>query len=257
MPGSLRYKNAMICEHLASQYVAGSMTPRVRSRVDVLRNQYPELDRTIISWAEKIAPLHDSLEEKTVSAAVWHRIESSLFSVASEKDSKSSIWHNLRFWQFTGIGATFASVVFAALLLVLPVSSPKLPVVSSTPSYLAVMSPVAEGVRSNDIRFVVNVYQKTEQSPSKLFIQWSEHQSRSLNEGMHLWAKDRNTGELSYVGVEPSDATPWNLNKTTWQAVSNSSELLFTRTADIPSEQNTLFIGPCIQLGSWKQDLNS
>lgn len=257
MSGSLRYKHPIICDHLASQYVVGVMTSRVRARVETLRLIVPELDSAIINWSESFSSIHETLMEKTPGTDTWDKIESTLFEPAKTNKPIFSLWQNLRFWQFTGLGASFASIVFAVVLFVSP-SAPitTTPLVSSTPSYMAVMSSASEdAIAKSEIRFVVNVYQKTDTAPSKLFIQWSERQPRSMKNNMHLWAKDRNTGELSYIGIEPSGALPWNLEKTTWQAISNSSELFFTDTGDMPSAQNTLFSGPCIQLGSWKQDL--
>lgn len=257
MSGSLRYKHPIICEHLASQYVVGVMTPLVRSRVETLRLTVPELNKAIIDWAESFSPIHDSFVEKTPHINTWNNIESALFDSEIAAKPRFSLWQSLRFWQFTGLGASFASVLFAVMLFVSPLAPvTTTPLVSSTPSYIAVMSSASEKVLDQgEIRFVVNVYQKTDVSPSKLFIQWSERQPRSMKANMHLWAKDRDTGTLSYIGVEPSGAQPWNLEKPTWQAISNSSELFFTDTSDVPSSKNTLFSGPCIQLGSWKQDL--
>ncbi|MCV2403189.1 hypothetical protein OFY17_09895 [Marinomonas sp. C2222] len=257
MSEALRYKNPVICEHLASQYVAGVMTPRVRARTEALSLTCPELSRAIAEWAETLSPIHDSLEEITPSPKVWEKIERSVFEKTEQKVEKSSVWSSLRFWQFTGIGASALSLTFAALLFFYPASSMKEPIVSATPSYLAVMSPASADDSNSAISFVVNVYQKTETSPSRLFLQWSENSPRGLKQGIHLWAKHRETGLLTYIGSEPNKATPWNLNKSTWTAVSNSSELVFTKNADSPSEENTLFTGPCIQLGSWKHDLNS
>ena len=257
MSGSLRYKNPIICDHLAGQYIAGVMSPQVRSRVEALRLTVPELNKAIIDWSEHFSPIHDSLVEKTPHINTWNKIESALFDVQILAEPNISLWQSLRFWQFTGLGASFASVVFAVMLFVspsLPITA--VPLVSSTPSYMAVMSSTSEeAIEKSDIRFVVNVYQKTDTDPSRLFIQWSERQPRSMKANMHLWAKDRETGVLSYIGVEPNGASPWNLEKLTWQAISNSSELFFTNTAEQPSARNTLFSGPCIQLGSWKQNL--
>lgn len=253
MSRCLRYKNAVICEHLARQYVVGVMTPRVRKRVETLRLSNPELDQAIISWSESFSAIHEVLPEQQPQFKTWGEIENKLFKQIETNNVKTSLWQNLRFWQFTGVGASLASIVFAIMLFVLP-SQPVTnnALVSTTPSYTAVMSPVAN---KNDIRFVVNAYQKTEAAPSRLYIQWSQRQPRTLNTHMHLWAKDKETEQLTYIGVEPSGDSTWDLKKPAWLAVANSSELIFTATKTTPTVQNTLFHGPCIQLSSWKHNL--
>lgn len=257
MPAALRYKNEIICHHLASQYVVAEMSPRVRSRVDTLRSQVPELNDAIIFWAETFADINNYLPDTVPSEQVWQDIEQKLFH-ASMSNSKQSWWHNLRFWQITGITTSLSTFALTIMLLIGPLSpnDPTLPIsplISSTPNYLAVMSSHGDQAKSGEIEFVVNVYQKSESFPSRMFIQWSEQKSRTDKRPMHLWAKDRQTGELTYIGLEPATDTPWEFNKATWLAVSGSSHLLFTSDKQSPSAENTLFSGPCIQLGSWKQ----
>ena len=255
MSGSLRYKNPIICNHLASQYVVSVMTPRSRARVEKLRLTVPELDAAIIRWSTHFAEVHKKLPETQPQPDTWRRIEARIGQSPTINTSTHSFWNSLGFWRLTGLSTSFASLVLALMLFVFPPQAEKtLPLVSSTPSYMAVMSPFAAATnKHNDIRFVVNAYQKTATKPSQLFIQWSASQPRANPSSMHLWAKDKDTGELLYIGKEPSGATPWALQKATWLAIANSSDLLFTNNHDQPSAQNTLFTGPCIQLGSWKQ----
>ncbi|GAA0225916.1 hypothetical protein [Marinomonas primoryensis] len=256
MSGSLRYKNPTICEYLASQYVMSVMSPLVRSRIESLRLNVPELDEAIIRWSESVATLQEDLPEKQPSSHVWKRIERSIFPPSRKIMVDKSWWSSLIFWQVTGVGASLASLILVvALSTNVSKQDMSLPLVSSTPSYTAVMSSNSNGVReSDDIRFVVNVYQKTEAAPSRLFIQWSQMKPRVNNASMHVWAENQNTGELTYIGVEPNEAKVLALSKITWLAVSNSSHLIFTKNESKPTENNTLFSGPCIQLGSWKSE---
>jgi hypothetical protein len=260
MSGSVRYSNPIICNHLASQYVVGVMTPRVRTRVEALRFSVTELDAAIISWSEDFSQIHTNLPEKTPLSSTWSRIAAQIADATKTGAIKASWWSNLNFWRLTGISATVASFALLLMLLVLPIQSKNpTPLISGSPSYVAVMSPSQPKLKGEkevgNIRFVINVYQKTETTPSRLFVQWSERQPRSNQASMYLWAKDFDTGELTYVGVEPSGEEPWKLTKTTWGAVANSSVLFFTADSKKPTAQNTLYSGPCIQLGSWKQNL--
>ncbi|MDE8603081.1 hypothetical protein M3I01_009100 [Marinomonas sp. RSW2] len=256
MSGSLRYEKPTVCEHLASQYVMSVMTPLVKSRIESLRLNVPELDEAIIRWSERAVTFHENLPEKQPSSHVWKRIERSIFPPSRKIKANKSWLSSLIFWQVTGVGASLVSLILVVTLST-GLSKPdmSLPLISSTPSYTAVMSSNSNGVReSDDIRFVVNVYQKTEAAPSRLFIQWSQRKPRVNNTSMHVWAENQNTGELTYIGVESNESKVLALNKITWLAVSNSSHLIFTKNESKPTENNTLFSGPCIQLGSWKNE---
>lgn len=260
MSGSLRYKDPVICEHLASQYVMSVMTPRVRARIERLRQEVAELDKAIVCWSEHMAEINVNLPEKQPSNQVWKRIESiiapPLIKSDYEEKRKSSLWGNLPFWRWIGIGTSVTSCALALVLYIgISTSNQVVPSISGAPSYTAVMSPVLDGEKnSDDIRFVVNVYQKTATEPSRLFIQWSERKPRVNAVSMHVWAENQNTGEMTYIGVEPNDAKILSLSKATWMAVSNSSNLFFTNDTNKPNTANTLFSGPCIQLGSWKKN---
>jgi len=264
MSASLRYKNKLICNHLASQYVVADMTPRVRARIETLRLHVPELNIAITYWSEKFSTLHKNLPDEIPPAHVWQNIERKI-SIGKTKNKEASWWNNLFLWKATGITTSITSFALMMMLFIFPaqpiadkptVAQSAAPLISSTPSYLAVMSTHSSQINDeSDIRFVVNAYKKTKNAPSRLFVQWSEEQPRSSNNSMHLWAEDRQTGKLSYIGIEPSEQKPWGLTKPSWLAISKSSRLLFTSDSNLPSATNTLFSGPCIQLGSWKQDV--
>ncbi|QUX95611.1 hypothetical protein C0J08_09375 [Marinomonas sp. CT5] len=260
MSGSLRYKDPIICDYLASQYVMSVPTPHVKARIEYLRQQIPELDDAIINWSESVANIHKQIPGKQPSVKVWKNIDNSItqpsYKTKHPTAGSSSWWNNLLFWRLTGIGASVASL---GLALVLSVDIQKAnviaPLISSAPSYTAVMSPINDGIKnSDDIRFVVNVYRKTETKPSRLFIQWSERKPRMNMTEMHVWAQEQATGKMAYIGVETNGAQSLSLNKATWTAVSNSSHLIFTTDTNKPNSENTLFSGPCIQLSSWKKN---
>lgn len=260
MSGSLRYKDPIICEYLASQYVMSVMTPLVRARIERLRRHVPELDDAIIGWSERMAKINVNFPEKQPSVQVWKRIESvivpPLKKANDHQKSPSSMWGSLPFWRWMGIGASITSCTLAFVLTTgITIQNPVVPSISGTPSYTAVMSPVREGENNiENIRFVVNVYQKTENEPSRLFIQWSERKPRLNMVTMHVWAENQTTRELTYIGMEKQGVKSLSLNKVTWDAVTNSSHLYFTKDTNKPSAVNTLFSGPCIQLESWKAD---
>lgn len=152
-------------------------------------------------------------------------------------------------WQVTSIVGIASSFALALMLFVTPINAPSS--LNTAPNYMTAMS--RHNDTSDNIRFVINAYKKTENTPSTLFVQWSQREPRKNSDTLFIWAEDKDTGELSYIGSEPTKGEPWHLTKPSWQAISNSSRLIATRNPQQPSQTNIVFSGPCVQLTDWKQ----
>ena len=263
MSHSLRYRKAEICDHLASQYVAGVMTPRVRRRMESLIATTPELDRVVGFWSDQFGQLHQRMPQaRTASVApaqltsMWHDIEVCIDVSPKVSATTLAWWDTLFFWRVTSAAGALASLVLAIMLL-LPVTSqlPDQPNsvtnVAAGPSYLAAMS--KHQGSSDDIHFVISAYSKSASEPSRLQVQWSEDHAPDTGQSLHLWAEDKISGQLSYIGVEPSSGQPWHLIKTSWQAIANSRRLIMTSDNQSPSSKNIVFSGPCVQLKAWRK----
>ncbi|TYL48094.1 hypothetical protein [Marinomonas sp. IMCC 4694] len=260
----LRYRNPVICEHIASQYVMSVMTPRVRARTESLRLQVPALDNAIVRWAENAAKVQYALPEKVPSGEVWKRIERSIPAKNANHVRKKP--PTLPFgWRWFGMGASFVSLalLFAFFIGAINFNTQERSLIRATPSYMAVMAPNNtknnQQDRLNTVEFVMTVYQRTEVAPSLLFVQWSERHPRADQTNLHVWAKDQETGALTYIGAESNHLSDpqegWALDKTTWLAIVNSSHLIVTKNAQTPSASNTLYVGPCIQLKPWQGEV--
>ena len=118
-------------------------------------------------------------------------------------------------------------------------------------SYLAIMN--LHDQTQGKPEFVISVYQKNEQNPSRLHIQWSEDSNKQWHNAMHLWSEDKQTGQVVYVGKRPPKGEPWHLQKSEWQTITQSGRLLMTNNAEIPNQTNTVFSGICLQLKAWKK----
>jgi hypothetical protein len=253
-PG-LRYRNPTICAHLASQYVTGVMTPRVRIRLEKLLSVTPELNRAVAFWSDQMAEIQLELPEDNASDGLWSNIDKLTPDEKNHTNRKvnNSGWKNLLLWQATGIAGMATSIALALMLFIAPLNDTlnNIPAVNAAPSYMAAMSKHDDS--ADTIHFVINVYKKTERTPSTLFVQWSQRQPRETAQPLFLWAEDKDTGELTYIGKEPSKGESWDLNKPIWQTISNSSRLLVTQDQRLPSQSNTLFSGPCVQLSNWEK----
>ncbi len=274
MSRCLRYQNAEICEHLASQYVAGMLSPRVRARIESLVKTVPELDRAIAQWSDDFSELHQHIQAPEFQTnnleSIWADIDQKTKpktakprAEATHQEEKRDWFGQLFVWKVATITSAFASLLMAVMLLTANTSQPAMldPIVKNSvpvttgPDYLANMSNHANG--SQDIQFVITAYGKNEQRPSRLHIQWLKNQTQTENkeresiESLHLWAEDRDSGELVYIGVQPEKGVQWDLNKPRWLAITNSSRLLMTRDKVVTAD-NIVFSGRCLQLNSWK-----
>lgn len=253
MSYSLRYHNPVICEYLASQYVTGLMTRRTRARMEQLLSsttpEFSELTTAVAFWSDKLSSIDYSSPEIASSEKTWQAIEQSISLAPQATVPKSSWWHSLLFWQASSVVGLAASLILAFMLLL----APPAPIDLLGPNYMAAMSVHQNDATNNDIRFVINAYQKTDLEPSRLLLQWSQRQAREQQQRLHIWAEDIDTGQISYIGAEPVSNAPWHLTKSAWQAISNSSRLLVTATENRPTDSTILFSGPCVQLADWQQ----
>lgn len=255
MSRCLRYRNPIICEHLAGQYVAGIMTTRVRSRMKKLLATTPELDRAVAFWGDQFSVVHEQLPlAMAPSKDIWQQIDSkitaaeSLSVAAPQKVEASGWWQNLWVWKtasMTGMVTSFA----LAMALFFPAETSIQPTITGA-NYIAAMS--AHNQNKTDIQFVISAYKKQANKPSRLHVQWSQRHPEADKTPLHLWAEDKDSGQLTYVGLQPSSNAAWDLTKPSWQAIANSSRLLMTSNSQLPNQQNTIFSGPCVQLASWQ-----
>lgn len=114
--------NPDLRERLAAEYALGTLRGRARERLRRWMREDPALERAVVQWEGRLAPLLDAVEPVTPPARVWRGIAARLAS-----PRRSSWW--------TAIGL-FASGVAAALIAVAVL----LPFERSTAAYVAVLS---------------------------------------------------------------------------------------------------------------------
>ena len=81
MSGKLaRYSNPTIVNHLAVNYVLGTLTPKVCLRFEKLRYdfRFNELNERTWFWENSMAPLSDSAPPLSPKPATWQNIQSKL-----------------------------------------------------------------------------------------------------------------------------------------------------------------------------------
>jgi len=70
----MRYDHPDLQEHLAGQYMLGTLSARCRRRVDGLAATRPALRARLSDWAERVAVLSEATAPQTPSPALWPAI---------------------------------------------------------------------------------------------------------------------------------------------------------------------------------------
>lgn len=267
MSRSLRYQNSIICDHLASQYVAGAMSSRVQARTQALIRTTPELDRAVARYADDFSTIHQYLPEPKINAKqygnMWQRIEKEISRNAASTphstrapqnaSNQTGFWEGLFAWKLTTGISAFTSIALAFMLwFAVPESTAPISTIANTvtgPSYLANM--ISSSDPEKEIQFIISAYGASENTPSRLFVQWSEDFVANKIPEMHVWAEDKETGQVSYIGANPAAGENWDMTKPLWKKVASSSRLFVTADKQQPTTDNILFSGRCLQLKRW------
>ena len=126
-------------EHLAGEYVLGTLSAASRAGVEVRMANDAALRTAVELWQQKLAPLHALVEPVEPSPQLWTRIES---SVVAKLDSAKAIdaaravpsvtvpianwWNSLRLWR--GLAASgFAATVLMGSVVVTKLAQPPAP----------------------------------------------------------------------------------------------------------------------------------
>lgn len=230
-----RYSNLLIREHLVSQYLLGTLSPKTRKRLESLMAEDESWYELVMQWHSCLSGLDPITSDKPPSW-VWKNIQTTL-----GQSVKLVLWKEL--WQKKW--PTF-SLVCAVLLLLFSssmffVAKPQV----TMPSYIAVMS----SAEKTD-HFVLMAYKGDKPGESSIRLKWNaRHQSTDAGmETAILWARSKDTGQTVLLGRFTDLSVPKLLTPTEWNTVKNSSELFITVNNN--PESKVLFKGTCIELSA-------
>ncbi len=238
MPESLRYRQPRVREHLASHYVLGTLSERVRRRCERLIRLDSEFEARVYDWQNRMNSLHDDLAPEQPPARVWQQLQTTISHQASDSTPRAGFWQGLSFWR-----------TCAALLLVLSLGL----LLQPTPqrvqavNYMAVMQ--SQPVQAEPL-MVITAYKGDAPGKSHLHIQWNERLKPRGLAGLSLWAIDRNNGKMTDLGSLQRAQTLRLLSKAEWLAIKDSAELIVVQGAH--ADGPVLFRGPCLQLSPWQ-----
>lgn len=238
MSGHLRYRQPHVREHLASHYVLGTLSERVRRRCERLMRQDPDFEGLVYDWQNRMNQINDELAPVAAPDRVWRNVQMQLDNERAEAPRTAGFWSRLLVWRMST-----ALLVLLGLVLLL---KPTPPVVQAV-NYMAVMQRVPAEAEPT---MIITAYQGDGPGRSQLHIQWNERLPRQELARLSLWAIDRDSGDVTALGTLARAQPKRLLSKPEWLALKNSSELLVTQ-GDSPDDL-VLFRGPCLQLSPWE-----
>ena len=135
-----RVTSADDIQHLAGEYVLGTLSAASRAGVEARMASDAALRTAVEQWQEKLAPLHALVEPVEPSPQLWSRIESSVAAQAAaaraavsatvrarpDAATISTWWNSLRLWR--GLAASgFAATMLMGFVIVTKLSQPPVP----------------------------------------------------------------------------------------------------------------------------------
>ena len=123
----MKLGNPELRDHLAAEYVLGTMQGGARRRFEEYAKRDPALQADVRRWEAHLTPLSDHLPAIDPPARVWSQIEARLEAGINARapltttKSATGLWENLAFWRNLGIGAAmFAAAVLIAFVTLKP-----------------------------------------------------------------------------------------------------------------------------------------
>ena len=113
------YSRQALADHLAADYVTGTLRGPARRRFEKLLPAHPNLRAAVDQWQVRLMPLTLGLEPQKPPAAVWKRIEQRIGGGAATKSAAAEPmpwWSQLFVWRGLSAALTVAAVSLSVLL---------------------------------------------------------------------------------------------------------------------------------------------
>lgn len=240
---SQRYQNFELRDKLASEYVLGTQTSRVRRRLEVLMNADPSWWEHVEQWQQNLSSITPSSDLNASSKnlkrppkRVWKRIVNSTFGFRKRKS-------NLGWWLPTGMAFSLFVGMFIQSNLMNTPSGMNVTEVRPA-SYLAMMSSDTQ-----KDHFALVAYQGDQPGQSSLRMQRNVSMDRISDNRAMVWMRDGSTDELILIDSLKNVSDIRYMSPKEWQILKGSSELIVTANRDSDSE--VLYRGRCLELSDW------
>lgn len=222
-----RYSSPEVVDHLASNYVMGLLSPRVKKRVETLRRDidYRKIEQRISFWEQKLSPLNEETPELAPLPETWQHIQNKLnmgqtaARINQQKSSKQSWWSSLSLVQWSGV---FSFVICAVIgfALVNPFGDPST-IERGALSYVAVLE---------DNKQTPQVVAATYGNSKQLVLDIISLPDIDAEESYELWVTSKTDNQTRSLGEIPKGQASFDraLSDAEWRLIADSSYLIIS-----------------------------
>jgi anti-sigma-K factor RskA len=256
-----RYYNALIIDHLASQYVLGTLPERVSKRTGKLLNDNLALRQQIDYWQQQFAELEHTTAAVEPSASTWQNISEQLgfntpvkqnnqakkTSILPNQQTLSSFWSRLQRYLLP----TFAtlSLLMIGILSFMLITKQQ---ANDPLSYVAVLT---------DQQQQAQVVASTYGASQTLVLTIINPITLTNDEDAELWVISKTDHQARSLGIITKNVTllQRQLTQAQWRLIKDSDALLITREelgGSAIGEPSTLIVsrGLCVRLTNWQKN---
>jgi len=249
----MRYHNPTVVEHLASHYVLGTLSPRVRKRARSLISRVEPLALRIEEWQQSLVSLDTSTEPLPPSEACWQHISAALDAnddtLELERDANWLAQLNICWRNSKHQIAHALSIVFILVLGYLNLDSNTKEQASDPLSYVAVLTD-----DSNSALLVASTYGTSK----KLVLNRVQEDQASSEFDLELWVVSKTDNQARSLGVisHGQSLQEKTLTQAQWRLIKDSESLMITKEdpggspIGEPSEE-IVARGLCVRLREW------
>jgi len=248
-----RYFHKTIVEHLASQYVLGTLTSKVHQRVIKIAEQNEQLEERINFWQEKFAVLDQHTAELTPTQDSWQVIAQQLEITKPELNRKTKdswltkIATLLTLPNKLSTALSFAVVALLAVVLLKPFDSQ-----IDQLSYVAVLTQQA-----GEAHLVATTYGESK----TLVVNIINSPELSAEQSLELWVVSKTDAQARSLGLIPVKQTllEQRLSQAQWRLIKDSESLIVTveELGGSPiGEPSDVIVsrGLCVRLQEWQKN---
>lgn len=256
-----RYQQINVVEHLASQYVLGTLTQRVQNRIITLRPTHDLLDQRINFWEEKLIHLDQQTPELPTQNATWNNILSAIEEPEEQHETTSKQSGSAKGfipWPLTPLLAWFTSPLknrFASVLSIAALLMFTLYFINTNNQKVDNLSYVAVLTQTDgNAHIVASTYGESK----KLIINVINSPELPQDQTHELWVVSKADNEARSLGVIPRGKAliEQQLTQAQWRLIKDSDSLIITieESGGSPiGEPGNIVVsrGLCIRLKEW------
>ncbi|MNR76150.1 Anti-sigma-K factor rskA [compost metagenome] len=111
-------------QHLAGEYVLGTLSAAQRKEVERRLPFEPALQHAVAQWEQRLMPLTAIPEPQELPAQLWPRIAKSIQPATRALESGwKKLWNDVRLWRVLSASSMAAAVLLGVLMMTRPVAT--------------------------------------------------------------------------------------------------------------------------------------